>query len=185
MPSIEFEPALKEVVNAKRISASRMKDVTDMGLGLMQHDTQLVSVLYRTHKSCKSQPKIHSLYVVDSLARAARRYADKHGQTGDANASPGTCATFMLKLENVLDGFFQEMTAPNVPEGKEKSKKILDIWTKNRTFPAGVVKRLLSVVAGDPGAYHVSICLSLSTSLRAIPPMFFPSIHPLAFVRGK
>ena len=85
---------------------------------VVQHDTQLVSLLYRTHRSCKAQYKINSLYVIDSLARAAQRYAEKHNQKADADSSRSNCATFLVKLQAVLDGVFQEMLSSDVPEGK-------------------------------------------------------------------
>ncbi|CAK5267655.1 unnamed protein product [Mycena citricolor] len=68
---LEFETALKEVVNAKRLSASKMNNLTEIALKSMADDTQLVSILFRTHKSLQSAAKISSLYVFDALARAA------------------------------------------------------------------------------------------------------------------
>lgn len=49
---------------------------------------------------------------------------------------------------------------------QEKTKKILDIWTKSATFPPAVLTRLENVLKGDdaPGAYLVSISCSLSIS---------------------
>ena len=76
----------------------------------------MVSMLYRTHKSLQPQYKVPSLYAFDALARAARTHALKHGFTGDAH--PGNSATFLLKLEAVLEGLFQDMMSSGVPEGK-------------------------------------------------------------------
>ena len=81
-----------------------------------QNDVQMVSMLYRTHKSLQPQYKVPSLYAFDALARAARTHALKHGFTGDAQ--PGNSATFLLKLEAVLEGLFQDMMSSGVPEGK-------------------------------------------------------------------
>jgi hypothetical protein len=49
---------------------------------------------------------------------------------------------------------------------QEKTKKILDIWTKSATFPPTVLTSLEDVLKGDdaPGAYLVSISCSLSIS---------------------
>ncbi len=76
----------------------------------------MVSMLYRTHKSLQPQFKVPSLYAFDALARAARGHALKHGCTGEAK--PGNSATFLLKLEAVLEGLFQDMMGSAVPEGK-------------------------------------------------------------------
>jgi len=48
------------------------------------------------------------------LARAARGHALKHRCTGEAKS--GNSATFLLKLEAVLEGLFQDMMG--YPEGK-------------------------------------------------------------------
>lgn len=77
-----------------------------------------MSILYRTHKSLSPASKIHSLYTFDALARAARSYTTKHSQTGDLNTEPGNCATFLLKVEGVLDGLFRDMLRTDHPDAK-------------------------------------------------------------------
>jgi len=88
---------------------------------LLQNDTQLVSILYRTHKSLPTAAKVSSLYAFDALARAARSQVNKHGLTGDINSEIGNCATFLLKIEGVLDGLFQDMIAAGSTETKVSS----------------------------------------------------------------
>ncbi|EKM50653.1 uncharacterized protein PHACADRAFT_188192, partial [Phanerochaete carnosa HHB-10118-sp] len=142
-----FESTLKEVVRAKRLSASKMKELTEIAMKTMKSDTQLVSILYRTHKSLSPASKINSLYTFDALARAARSYANKHSLTGDLNTEPGNCATFLLKIEGVLDGLFKDMLRTDHLEAKEKTKKVLDIWVKGHTFPSDVLSRLQKLFA--------------------------------------
>ncbi|KIJ55579.1 hypothetical protein M422DRAFT_151875, partial [Sphaerobolus stellatus SS14] len=153
-----FESTLKEVVTAKRLSASRMNSLTDIALNCMENDTELVSILYRTHKTLGPTSKIHSLYAFDALARAARSKVNKLGLTGDINSENGNCATFLLKIDGVLDGLIQDMNTLGTPEAKEKTRKILDIWTKNNTFPPSVLNRLAELAkdAQKKGAYYVS-----------------------------
>ncbi|KAL6309283.1 hypothetical protein BKA93DRAFT_723768 [Sparassis latifolia] len=150
-----FESTLKDVVRAKRISASKMVTLTDIALKCMQNDTQLVSILYRTHKSLSTSCKVSSLYTFDALARAARHQVTKQGLTGDVNAEQGNCATFLLKMEGILDGLFNDMVSSG-SESKDKTKKILDIWIKSNTFPADVLARLTKLLKGaaEKGAYH-------------------------------
>ncbi|KAJ7170480.1 hypothetical protein C8R43DRAFT_1085436 [Mycena crocata] len=143
----EFETALKEVVHAKRLSASKMNNLTEVALRSMQDDTQLVSILYRTHKSLQPPAKVSSLYVFDALARAARSQVVKQGLTGDINSRKGNSATFLLKVEGVLEGLFQDMISNATPESKEKTKKVLDIWSKGSTFPPAILVRLKEVVS--------------------------------------
>lgn len=134
-----FESTLKEVVQAKRLSASKMSTLTDIALKCMevrvyssivcsrvltfssrqsQQDTQLVSILYRTHKSLSTSAKVPSLYAFDALARAARSQVNKHNLTADTSSERGNCATFLLKVEGVLDGLFQDMVSSGSSEAK-------------------------------------------------------------------
>jgi hypothetical protein len=83
-----------------------------------QIDTQLVSILYRTHKSLPTPAKVSSLYVFDALSRAARNQVNKQGLTGDINSEKGNAATFLLKVEGVLEGLFQDMITTGSLESK-------------------------------------------------------------------
>jgi len=117
MSSLEsFETLLKDIVNSKRLSASKMTKLTEIAVKNMENDTQLVSILYRTHKSLPVASKVSSLYAFDALARAARSHANKNGITGDHNAPKGNTATFLLKMEGVLEGLVQDMMSTNLSE---------------------------------------------------------------------
>lgn len=83
-----------------------------------QNDTEMVSTLYRTHKSLAPSSKIHSLYAFDALSRAARSKVNKQGITGDINAEQGNCATFLLKIDGVLDALIQDMMSVGTSEAK-------------------------------------------------------------------
>lgn len=76
-----------------------------------------MSILYRTHKTLTPARKVHSLYVFDSLSRAARHQVDKQGLSAKLNSEHGNSATFLLKVEGVLDGLIQDMAATG-PETK-------------------------------------------------------------------
>ena len=84
----------------------------------MQHDTQMVSVMYRTHKGLSSNSKVCSLYAFDALARAARHQVNKHNMVADVNSEKGNCATFLLKIQGVLDGLFEDLIASGNAELK-------------------------------------------------------------------
>ncbi len=77
-----------------------------------------MSTLYRTHKSLSPSGKISSLYVFDALSRAARHQVNRQGLTGDLNSERGNGATFLLKIEGVLDGLFQDMVSSGHSESK-------------------------------------------------------------------
>ncbi|KAJ3881686.1 hypothetical protein F5051DRAFT_396658 [Lentinula edodes] len=145
-PIEEFESTLKDVVQAKRLSASKMTKLTELAMKLMKDDTKLVSILYRTHKSLSAAAKVSSLYIFDALARAAKHQVNKQNLFGDINAPEGNCATFLLKLQGILDGLFKDMVLSGTPEAKEKTKKVLDIWVKGNTFPSTMLSQLADVL---------------------------------------
>lgn len=59
-----------------------------------------------------------SLYAFDALARAARSKVTKYNLMGDVNAEKGNCATFLLKIEGVLDGLIHDMVVTGTSETK-------------------------------------------------------------------
>jgi len=63
---------------------------------------------------------VNSLYAFDALARAAKSHSTKKGLVGDINAPVGNSATFLLKLEGVLDGLFLDLATATaqIPEIK-------------------------------------------------------------------
>lgn len=75
-----------------------------------------MSVLYRTHKSLPAAAKVASLYVFDALARAARHHCTKNNLSADSHT--GNCASFLLKVESVVEGLFQDMIVIGTPEAK-------------------------------------------------------------------
>ncbi|PPQ67851.1 hypothetical protein CVT25_010290 [Psilocybe cyanescens] len=124
-----------------------MANLTEVAMKNMEHDTQLVSILYRNHKSLPTAAaKVSSLYIFDALARAAKHHATKHGLSGDAFTQPGNSASFLFKMGGVVEGLFQDMIATQSPETKEKTKKILDIWVKGNTFPPTILSQLSAIL---------------------------------------
>ncbi|KAJ7180754.1 hypothetical protein C8R46DRAFT_1028197 [Mycena filopes] len=174
----EFETALKEVVYAKRLSASKMNTLTEVALKSMENDTQLVSILYRTHKSLRPPAKVSSLYVFDALARAARTQVVKQRLTGDINSVKGNCATFLLKVEGVLEGLVQDMLSVATPESKEKTKKVLDIWSKGSTFPPAILVRLKDVLSETEKDKEVKITSDPRSAAVITPPVIAPLPPP-------
>ena len=95
-----------------------------------QNDTQLVSILYRTHNGLSSSAKISSLYAFDALARAARSQVNRKHLV--ASHEKGNCATFLLKIEGVLDGLFRDLASSGGGELKVSPRdRILTRCTPN------------------------------------------------------
>lgn len=91
----------------------------------LQCDTQMVSILYRTHKSLPTKSKVASLYAFDALCRAARHQAVKQGLTADSGADKGNSFTFLKKIEGVLEGLIEDMMVCDAPEAKVSCDPIL------------------------------------------------------------
>lgn len=106
-----------------------------------------MSILYRTHKSLSAQAKVSSLYVFDALARAAKHQVNKQDLVGNIDSSEGNCATFLLKVEGVLDGLFQDMVLVGKPEAKVSFLKFnaffADIWLSRVRSLAPVLLAIL------------------------------------------
>lgn len=98
---------------------------------VVQNDTQLVSILFRTHKSLPVAGKISSLYAFDALARAARNQVNKQGLTGDLNSTTGNCATFLLKVEGVLDSLYQDLVSSGNSELKVSLRSSITDYSRS------------------------------------------------------
>ncbi|KAL1941265.1 hypothetical protein VTO73DRAFT_7477 [Trametes versicolor] len=176
MATIEaFEAALKDVLKAKRLSQSKMAALTKVALDCMDNDVQMVSSLYRTHRGLSPDAKGASLYAFDALARAARNRVVKNNLIADLSADKGNCATFLLRIEGVLDGLFRDLASTDSGNLKEKAKKILDIWTKQNTFSSAVLSPLYSVLeqAGkdkEPNNAETTNVVSTEPVPPALPP---------------
>ncbi|KAG8964921.1 hypothetical protein FRC03_001221 [Tulasnella sp. 419] len=160
----EYEKLLKEIVGAKRVSQSKIQSITSLALKNMENDTKLISILYRTHKTLPATSKVSSLYVFDALARAARNHATK--TKADQKAVTGNSATFLSKMEGVLDGLIRDMVLCGAPEAKEKTRKVLDIWSKANTFPKEVISRLVGITESGGGVENSADANQSSTTTQ-------------------
>lgn len=97
--------------------------------------------MYRTHKTLAPACKVSGLYAFDALARAARSYANKHKQASDPKSDKGNCATFLLKMEGVLDGLFKDMLSLRNEEAKVRHNPI------GQTFPLFISVSVLLWIA--------------------------------------
>lgn len=89
-----------------------------------QNDIQMVSSLYRTHRGLSPDAKGASLYAFDALARAARNRVIKNNLTADLSADKGNCATFLLRIEGVLDGLFRDLASTDSSNLKVRTERL-------------------------------------------------------------
>lgn len=78
-------------------------------------------MLFKTHKGLAASQKISSLYVFDALVRAAHNYVVKHSVVADSTTGKGNAATFLAKIEGIVEGLFEDMISSGAPEAQVSS----------------------------------------------------------------
>jgi protein NRD1 len=75
------------------------------------------------------------LYVVDSIARQWKERARLAGQAVSKTAAPGTFASGVQNITDVLPSLMADLIQSAPQNQKEKISKLLDIWERAQTFP--------------------------------------------------
>ena len=127
-----------------------------------------MSILYRTHKSLPASSKISSLYVFDALCRAARSQVVKKNLTGTVDSEKGNCATFLLKIDSVLDGLFQDILSSGIPEAKVSAE---------RTNQTGYIRKDTSASHESPDCRVSDLEVLFSTLMLHISPALTAGLH--------
>ncbi|ODN81872.1 hypothetical protein L202_02223 [Cryptococcus amylolentus CBS 6039] len=131
----EFTSLLSTTVKAPRLSASKVTKLADLAQSLAPDAQQLITTFYKLNSSLPpaSQARVSSLYVFDAIVRACKG-RPKEGAEGLERAR----AKMLHKMEGVAESWVKGMTADGKggvwTEGKEKTRKIIDIWQKHGTF---------------------------------------------------
>lgn len=99
-------------------------------------------VVQKIAQQFKNSPATHKLgvlYVVDSVSRAWLERARKTGQAVIRTAAPGTFASGVQQITNVLPSLMAELVQCAPDNQKEKISKLLDIWERGQTFPLDMI----------------------------------------------
>ncbi|EJT51154.1 hypothetical protein A1Q1_07618 [Trichosporon asahii var. asahii CBS 2479] len=133
-----FDDLLDRTVRAPRLSGTKVGELRDMAKSLAaQHSDDIVAILTRTNASLQpaSTSRISSLYVFDAIARAAK-----------------SDAALLGKMEAAVGGFVDSIIDNGKggvwSEGRDKTRKIVDIWRKSQTFSDGCIADLQGKIAG-------------------------------------
>ncbi|RSH87968.1 uncharacterized protein EHS24_000491 [Apiotrichum porosum] len=177
-----FDDLLDKTVRAPRLSGSKIKELSDSALRLVANDHHLVTSLLRLNTSLPtaSTSRISSLYVFDAIARAAKSQVDKgNGRTPSTVRGQGTNAGLLAKMEGVVESWVAGMVDDGKggvwSEGRDKTRKIIEIWRKGSTFPEACISQLAQRIAeADGGA------AGPSKSVRSTTPISAPPAHLLA-----
>ena len=57
----------------------------------------------------------------DALVRAAHGYVVKHSVVADSTPGKGNAATFLAKIEGIVEGLFEDMISSGAPEAQVSS----------------------------------------------------------------
>ncbi|WWC70919.1 uncharacterized protein I206_104871 [Kwoniella pini CBS 10737] len=149
----EFDKLLAATINAPRLSGSKVQKLASLSSELVKEDHHIVTTFFKLNASLApaSQSRISSLYVFDAIAREAKTQINKGvGTQVTKERGKGTQAGLLLKLEGVVDSWIEGLLDDGKgsvwTDGKEKSKKIVDIWSKASTFPQNCLERLLKKI---------------------------------------
>ncbi|KAK8858727.1 hypothetical protein IAR55_002956 [Kwoniella newhampshirensis] len=150
----QFDTLLETTIKAPRLSGTKVAQLADLSQKLIAQDHHIITTFFKLNASLPhcSQARISSLYVFDSIARACRNAVNKGiGRDARNERGRGTQAGMLLKLEGVVDSWVDGMIDDGKggvwAEGKEKTRKIIDIWSKHGTFPEPCLVRLSSKIA--------------------------------------
>lgn len=73
--------------------------------------------------------------MVDAVARQWVEKAKQAGQTVSKNAVPGTFASGLQMMRDVLPAMMMNLIQSAPVTQKEKIHKLIDIWERGQTFP--------------------------------------------------
>ncbi|WVQ73288.1 hypothetical protein IAR50_002856 [Cryptococcus sp. DSM 104548] len=131
----EFTTLLSTTINAPRLSASKVTTLANSAQFLATEAQQIIAVFYKLNSSLPpaSQARVSSLYVFDAIARACKGKPKEKAEGGERAR-----AKMLSKLEGVAASWVKGMTDDGKRgvwvEGKEKTRKVIDIWQKHGTF---------------------------------------------------
>ncbi|WVQ83053.1 hypothetical protein IAT38_005191 [Cryptococcus sp. DSM 104549] len=150
----EFDSLLESTIKAPRLSGSKVARLATLSESIVNEDRHIVTALYKLNGSLPpaTQARISSLYVFDAIARAAQAAVNKGvGVEVGTEVGKGTQAGLLRKLEGVVDTWVDGMVDDGRggvwSEGKDKTRKIIDIWQKHSTFPQPCLDELNAKIA--------------------------------------
>ncbi|SDA02760.1 BZ3500_MvSof-1268-A1-R1_Chr11-1g03142 [Microbotryum saponariae] len=191
----EFDRSVRQALT-KSLSHSRVEAVVESAMLNVHPDTPLVASILRHHRKATAPQKLPSLYLVDAIAREARKRVKRALQEQSvASFEPSTSTTssatpdyaaFMTELEAMLAKIVLDSWENGEHQHREKVRKILEIWQKGGVFSSSSLSRINAKMAafdqqGASGA-NGSAPLSTSTTPPQSPP---PRAYTDAATQGE
>ncbi|KAF2119170.1 hypothetical protein BDV96DRAFT_569155 [Lophiotrema nucula] len=122
------------------VTKTKIETITKLCVENVQSDAAIVQHVVQQFKSSPNTHKLGVIYVVDSFTRQWAEKAKTTGQAISKNAAPGTFASGVWKVTDVLPDLMTDMIQSAPDNQKEKISKLLDIWERGQTFPVNMVK---------------------------------------------
>ncbi|SGZ31067.1 BQ5605_C047g12296 [Microbotryum silenes-dioicae] len=191
----EFDRSVRQALT-KSLSHSRVEAVVESAMLNVHPDTPLVASILRHHRKATPPQKLHSLYLVDAIAKEGRKRVKRalkeqsvssfEPSTSSASLATSDYAAFMTELEAMLAKIILDSWENGEQQHREKVRKILEIWQKGAVFSSSSLSRINAKMAafdqqGASGA-NGSAPLSASTT----PPLSLPpEAYTVAATQGE
>ncbi|KAL1601600.1 hypothetical protein SLS60_006515 [Paraconiothyrium brasiliense] len=117
------------------VTATKIKEITQKSVDNVQSDVLIVQRIAQQFKNSPATHKLGVLYVVDSVVRQWLDRAKKTGQAVSRSAAPGTFASGVQKITDILPLLMTDLSHSAPDSQKEKILKLVEIWERGQTFP--------------------------------------------------
>ncbi|KAF1829061.1 hypothetical protein BDW02DRAFT_510868 [Decorospora gaudefroyi] len=117
------------------VTPTKIKAITQICVDNIQSHSVVVQKIVQQLQNSIATHKLGVLYVVDAVARQWVERAKQAGQTVSKNATPGTYASGVQMMRDVLPAMMSNLIQSAPETQKEKISKLLDIWERGQTFP--------------------------------------------------
>ncbi|KAF2688953.1 hypothetical protein K458DRAFT_414623 [Lentithecium fluviatile CBS 122367] len=183
----EIEALLQSLQTLKPpgITKTKIDAITQKCFENVQSDAAIVQNIVHQFNSSAATHKLGVFYVLDSVSRQWLDRARKTGQAVSRNAAPGTFASGVQKITDVLPGLMTDLIRSAPENQKEKISKLLDIWERGQTFPldmlAGFKQQLNNPQSNShaptrdaPNGFNVPSAPAGPTNTQTLAPAFTP-----------
>ncbi|EMD59437.1 hypothetical protein COCSADRAFT_258656 [Bipolaris sorokiniana ND90Pr] len=117
------------------VTPTKIKAITQLCVDNIQSHPVIVQKIAQQLQNSAVTHKLGVLYVVDAVARQWVERAKQAGQTVSKNAVPGTYASGVQMMRDVLPAMMMNLIQSAPETQKEKISKLIDIWERGQTFP--------------------------------------------------
>ncbi|KAF2736811.1 hypothetical protein EJ04DRAFT_550982 [Polyplosphaeria fusca] len=141
------------VLKPPGITKTKIEAISQLCFQNVQSDAAIVQKIVQQFRNSPATHKLGVIYVVDTVARQWMENARKSGQAVSKSAAPGTFASGVQQVTDVLPGMMSDLILSAPETQKEKISKLLDIWERGQTFPLGLIAGFKQQLAKQKNTY--------------------------------